>query len=278
MIDVRDVTRVYHRPRTSLRHPSPPVAALRGVSLQVGDGQRVGIVGESGSGKSTLLRIIAGLDRPTSGSVLVDGVDIARTPERRLGFLAERLALVLQDPMGSLDPRMRVGDIIAEPLAARRAGTRAERAERVAHLLTEVGLPVSAARRYPHQFSGGQRQRISIARALAGRPRVLVADEPVSALDVSVRAQVLNLLADLADAHQLTLVLVAHDLAVVRHVCEHVVVMRDGLVVESGPTEQVYTTPSAAYTRRLVEAAPTLRQVIATLTTGRGAKETDGHD
>jgi len=259
-VSVREVTRDYRRPRTSLLHGSPPVHALRGVSLDVRPGERYGIVGESGCGKSTLLRIIAGLDRPTSGTVMVEGRDITGLPERRLRFVRERLQLVFQDPMGSLDPRMRVRDIIAEPLVAQgHAGHR----ERVEELLEAVGLRSDAADRYPHQFSGGQRQRISIARALAPRPRIIVADEPVSALDVSVRAQVLNLIADLVDELSLTLVFVSHDLSVVRHVCDRVAVMNDGRILEEGPTEEVYEQPRHAYTRRLVAAVPTLERALA---------------
>lgn len=262
-VSVRDVTRDYRRPRTSLRHPSPPVHALRGVSFTVPQGGRFGIVGESGCGKSTLLRILAGLDHPTSGSVAIDGRDITGLKERRLRFVRERLQLVFQDPMSSLDPRMRVGDIVAEPLVAQ---GHPNRKERVAELLESVGLPAEAAQRYPHQFSGGQRQRISIARALAPRPKIIVADEPVSALDVSVRAQVLNLIADLVEELSLTLVFVSHDLSVVRHVCDRVAVMHDGQIVETGSTEQVYEEPRHPYTRRLIAAAPTLAKALSGVT------------
>ncbi|MEB8342425.1 ATP-binding cassette domain-containing protein [Streptomyces endophyticus] len=260
---VTDVTRDYHRPRASLRTPAPPVHALRGVSLSVPHGQRFGIVGESGCGKSTLLRILAGLDKPTSGTVEVEGRDITRLRERQLRFVRERLQLVFQDPMSSLDPRMKVGDIVAEPLVAQGLGNRKER---VAELLESVGLGADAARRYPHQFSGGQRQRISIARALAPRPSIIVADEPVSALDVSVRAQVLNLIADLVDELNLTLVFVSHDLSVVRHVCDHVAVMQAGEIVESGPTEELYENPQHPYTRRLIAAVPTLEKALSGVT------------
>jgi ABC-type oligopeptide transport system ATPase subunit len=207
-----------------------------------------------------LLRILAGLDRPTSGSVLIDGTEISRLPERKLRFLRERLQLVFQDPLSSLDPRMRVGDIIAEPLVAQGIG---DRQGRVSDLLAAVGLPPDAAERFPHQFSGGQRQRISIARALAPRPGILVADEPVSALDASVRAQVLNLIADLVQDLSLTLVFVSHDLSVVRHVCDRVAVMHRGLIVETGPTREVYDHPQHPYTRELVSAVPSLRKALA---------------
>lgn len=255
-----DVHRDFRRARTSLLRPAPVVSALRGVSLEVPVGSRFGIVGESGSGKSTLLRIIAGLDRPTSGRVEVEGRDITGLRESRLGFVRDQMQLVLQDPMGSLDPRMRVRDIVAEPLVAQ--GKPRER-ERIAALLESVGLPADAGDRYPHQFSGGQRQRISIARALAPEPRILLADEPVSALDVSVRATVLDLLLDLVARLDLTLVFVSHDLSVVRHVCDQVAVMKSGEVVEVGETAQVYDEPQHPYTRALVAAIPRLDAALA---------------
>jgi ABC-type glutathione transport system ATPase component/ABC-type dipeptide/oligopeptide/nickel transport system permease subunit len=276
LIRVEDVSRTY-------TGGGQTVHALQGVSLEVREGQRFGIVGESGSGKSTLLRIVAGLDRATSGRVTSAGVDLTGpTPPRDLGDLRAALQVVFQDPYGSLDPRMTVSDIVAEPLlnpanvryggprtarptkrprfaAGLRGGPGASaRRDAVREMLDAVGLPLDATERYPHQFSGGQRQRIAIARALVCRPRILVADEPVSALDVSVRRQVLDLLAQLADEHALTLLLVSHDLGVVRHVCDHVAVMRDGLIVEQGPTDQVYDDPQHDYTRRLREATPLL--------------------
>jgi peptide/nickel transport system ATP-binding protein len=264
VIVVEDLVRDYQRPRTSLTRPGKTVHALRGVSFEVRAGERFGIVGESGCGKSTLLRLLAGLDRPTSGRVVVEGTDISPLPERRLRFLRERLQMVFQDPMGSLDPRMRIRDIVAEPLVAQ--GNRAPQA-RVIELLTEVGLSEAAAHRYPHQFSGGQRQRISTARALAPSPGILLADEPVSALDVSVRAQVLNLISDLVDELDLTLVFVSHDLSVVRHLCDRVAVMNAGEIVETGSVEQVWRDPQHPYTRRLLAAVPTMERALAGETT-----------
>ncbi|MFC0626404.1 ATP-binding cassette domain-containing protein [Kribbella deserti] len=264
LIRISKVVRDYKRPRTSLWRPAKVVHAVRGVSLEIKPGERFGIVGESGCGKSTLLRLLAGLDRPDSGEIFVSGTEISRLPERRLGFLREDLQMVFQDPMSSLDPRMRVRDIIAEPLVVQ--GHPAS-GERVRELLEAVGLPPDAGARYPHQFSGGQRQRISIARALAPRPRILVADEPVSALDVSVRAQVLNLITELVDSLNLTLIFVSHDLSVVRHVCDRVAVMHAGEVVETGTTGEVYTAPRHPYTRRLVSAIPTLQRALAGATT-----------
>jgi peptide/nickel transport system ATP-binding protein len=275
-ISVRGIHRGFRRPRASLTGPAPVVQALAGVDLDIARGERFGIVGESGSGKTTLLRIIAALDRPTAGRVVVDGTDITGVPERRLGLLRQRLQVVFQDPMGSLDPRMRVRDIIAEPLVAQRLDGREER---VRELLEAVGLPAEAGRRYPHQFSGGQRQRISIARALAPKPHILLADEPVSALDVSVRAQVLNLLADLVAELGLTLVFVSHDLSVVRHVCDRVAVMRAGQVVETAGVEQLYEAPEHPYTQRLLRAVPTMRKALSgagpAVLLGAGPADTD---
>ncbi|WP_327636151.1 ATP-binding cassette domain-containing protein [Kribbella sp. NBC_00482] len=263
-VRVVDLVRDYPRQRTSLLQPAPVVHAIRGVSLEVKQGERFGIVGESGCGKSTLLRLIAALDRATSGHVIVEDTDITRLPERRLRSLRENLQLVFQDPMSSLDPRMRVRDIIAEPLVVQ--GHPAS-GERVRELLEAVGLSADAGDRYPHQFSGGQRQRISIARALAPRPRILIADEPVSALDVSVRAQVLNLISDLVDELNLTLVFVSHDLSVVKHVCDRVAVMNAGQIVETGYTGDVYAAPQHPYTQRLVSAIPTLQRALSGATT-----------
>ncbi|WP_326945484.1 ATP-binding cassette domain-containing protein [Amycolatopsis sp. NBC_01307] len=255
IIEVRDLERRYAR---------RDVHALRGVSFDVEAGQRFGIVGESGSGKSTLVRLLAALDKPTAGTVSFQGRRIDNLPERKLGFLRSELQIVFQDPMGSLDPRMCVRDIISEPLGHRDP-------DRVAELLAAVGLPEDAAGRYPHQFSGGQRQRISIARALAPNPSVLIADEPVSALDVSVRGQILDLLASLVEQFALTLIFVSHDLGVVRHVCDRVAVMRRGEIVELGDVEQVYDAPQHEYTRELLAAAPNLRAELARLSGGEDA-------
>lgn len=257
-ISVRGVSREFHRPRTSLRQHGPVVRAVHDVSLDIASGERFGIVGESGSGKSTVLRMICGLDQPTSGTIEVTGRPIVGQSWRDLRWLRGQLQVVFQDPMSSLDPRMSVGDIIAEPLVALRIGDRTFRRARVKRLLTAVGMPPDAATRYAHQFSGGQRQRISIARALAPSPAILVADEPVSALDVSVRAQVLNLLDDVVGGLDLTLVFVSHDLSVVRHVCDRVAVMKAGEFVEIAPTEHLFNDPQHPYTRQLLAAIPTL--------------------
>lgn len=260
---VTDLVRTYTRGKTNLFKPATEVHALKGISFEVPRGGRLGVVGESGSGKSTLLRILAGLDQPTSGSAVVVGNEVAGAKEAQLRELRQQLQIVFQDPMGSLDPRMSVEQIISEPLLVRgRSETAAQRSQMVAEMLEAVGLPASSAARYPHEFSGGQRQRISIARALICRPEVVVADEPVSALDVSVRAQVLNLLADLVDEYGLTLVFVSHDLNVVRHLCDSVIVMQSGEIVEAGDTETVYRDPQHPYTKRLIDSSLTLRQEL----------------
>lgn len=251
----RGLTRVYRERGRTTR-------ALDGVDLTVRRGQRLGIVGESGSGKTTLLRLLTALDRPSAGTLDFEGRSLIRPDRQTLARLRSQVQLVFQDPRSSLDPRMKVAQIVAEPLRSpllRRAQTLDQPiSERVRQVLDEVGLEPDSADRFPHEFSGGQRQRIAIARALAPRPGVLIADEPVSALDVSVRAQVLNLLTDLVDSSALTLVFVSHDLAVVRHLCHDLVVLRHGQVVESGELEQVWNHPQADYTAELIAARPRL--------------------
>ncbi|MFG3421829.1 ATP-binding cassette domain-containing protein [Micromonospora sp. NPDC049460] len=230
--------------------------ALDGVDVTVRPGTSLGIVGESGAGKSTLLRQLLGVDRPTSGEIRFAGQSLDRVRHR---VFRRQVQVVFQDPRSSLNPRMSVASIVAEPLRSLRIGTdRAARAERVAEVLTAVGLRPEDGRRYPHEFSGGQRQRIAIARALAPAPRILLADEPVSALDVSVRLQIIDLLKDLVGRLGLTLVLVSHDLAIVSQLCQEVLVMRHGRVVERGPTADVLTDPADEYTRALLAAIPQL--------------------
>ena len=253
LLDVRDLVKRYHLPRENLFQPAPVVEALRGVSFTVRAGRSLGIVGESGSGKSTLARLVMALEAPTSGSVLLLGRDLNALPPGALIAARRDFQMVFQDPYGSLDPRQRVGRIVAEPLIGV-AAVDAQR--RVAEALDAVGLRAGDAEKYPHEFSGGQRQRIAIARALITRPKLIVADEPVSALDVSVQAQVLNLLADLQAEFGVTYLFISHDLAVVDHVCDEVVVMQAGRIVEIGPTDQVLQRPAHAYTRALLAAIP----------------------
>jgi peptide/nickel transport system ATP-binding protein len=216
-------------------------------------GRSLGIVGESGSGKSTLARHVMALEAPTSGSVRLLGRDLHALSPAELIAARRDFQMVFQDPYGSLDPRQRVGRIVAEPLIGVAPD---ESRQRVAESLNAVGLRATDIDKYPHEFSGGQRQRIAIARALITRPKLIVADEPVSALDVSVQAQVLNLLADLQAEFGVTYLFISHDLAVVDHVCDEVVVMQSGRIVEHGPTEQVLHQPSHIYTRSLLAAVP----------------------
>jgi oligopeptide/dipeptide ABC transporter ATP-binding protein len=231
------------------------VRALDGVDLDVHQGEALGLVGESGCGKSTLGRVLLGLLPADAGTVHFDGVHVGAARGRRWRALRRQVQIVFQDPYSSLDPRSTVGDSIAEGLRAQGVPA-ARRRARVAEMLEIVGLEPSHARRYPHQFSGGQRQRIGIARALAVEPRFLLADEPVSALDVSIQSQILNLLRDLQSELDLTLVLVAHDLAVVEHLCDRVAVMYLGQIVELGTREQVFSDPQHPYTEALLSAIP----------------------
>ena len=240
------------------------VRAVDDVSLAIAPGETVGLVGESGCGKTTLGRAVVRLIEPTSGKVLFDGEDIAGLTGSTLRARRRNFQMIFQDPYGSLDPRMTVTRIIGEALDIHRlAPEPAARRRRIEALLAEVGMDSSHAQRYPHELSGGQRQRIGIARVLALEPRLMVCDEPVSALDVSVRAQVLNLISDLVDELNLTLIFVSHDLSVVKHVCDRVAVMNQGQIVETGTTGEVYAAPSHPYTRRLVSAIPTLHRALA---------------
>ena len=259
-VELTGVSRRFMRRRSAPRTGRGVVDALIDVNLSIPEGSRFGVVGESGSGKTTLMRLIAALDRPTGGRISVRGVDITGRPEKQLRFLRRTLQVVFQDPMASLDPRMRIGAIVAEPLLPARSSD-VDAAVRAA--LDRVGLGVDAIRRYPHEFSGGQRQRISIARAIVARPAILIADEAVSALDVTVRAQILDLIDDLAATQQFTLIFVSHDLSVVRHVCDHVAVLHAGRVVESGTTERIFDEPRDEYTRQLLAASPTLARSLA---------------
>jgi oligopeptide transport system ATP-binding protein len=232
--------------------------AVEGVDLRIERAEVLGLVGESGCGKSTLGRLLIRLIEPSAGEVRFEGEDLATATGAKLRSLRRRMQMVFQDPFGSLNPRMRVGEIVAEPLRLAGVG-RAERAARAVELLQQVGLAPEHAARFPHQFSGGQRQRIGIARALALDPALVVCDEPVSALDVSVQAQVVNLLRDLQRARGLSYLFVSHDLRVVRHVSDRVAVMYLGRIVESGPTRALYAAPLHPYTRALLEAAPVAR-------------------
>ena len=255
LFELREVTRRFHR------HDGSTFTAVNGVSLDIRAGERLGIVGESGSGKSTLVRMMDAVLAPSGGSITFRGRSIVGRRDAELADLRSSVSMIFQDPRSSLDPRMRVADIITEPLRSPvlRRHLDIRPGERLAQVLAQVGLPTDAERRYPHEFSGGQRQRIAIARAIIAKPEVLIADEAVSSLDVSVRAHVLNLLTELTAEYGLTLIFISHDLSVVRHVCDRVVVMRRGDVVEAGLIEQVYTDPQHPYTRELVASVPRIR-------------------
>ncbi len=262
LLRVTDLQRRYALPRTRLFGPRPQHTALAGVSFRIDAGRSLGVVGESGSGKSTLARLAMALDEPDAGSVEWQGRDLHRLPAAELRAARAGFQMVFQDPYGSLDPRQTVERIVAEPLDAlplpgrARPLARAEQRERVLQALAEVGLRSADAAKYPHEFSGGQRQRIAIARALVTRPRLIVADEPVSALDVSVQAQVLNLLQDLREQHGIAYLFISHDLAVVNQVCDEVLVLHQGRVVERGAPAQLFAAPQHPYTQALVGAVP----------------------
>jgi peptide/nickel transport system ATP-binding protein len=232
------------------------VSAVADVSFAVPHGATFGLVGESGCGKTTIGRLIVGLEKPTSGRILLDGHDIARQSRHDRHLRARAVQLMFQDSYASMDPRMRVSTILREPLAIARDGSRADQRRRIAAMLDEVGLPASSVDRYPHEFSGGQRQRLGLARALVGGPSLIVADEPVSALDVSIQAQILNLMRDLQTEHGLTYLFISHDLSVVRYMADAIGVMYLGKLVETGPADAVYATPAHPYTKGLIDTVP----------------------
>lgn len=256
LVEVRDLVKHYPAPRPGLFGAPPPVRAVDGVSFSITAGETLALVGESGSGKSTLGRLVLHLEAPTSGTVWVNGQDLAALSARDLRRLRRRMQPIFQDPAASLNPRRNVGNAIGEALAIHRIGTRASRVARIHELLELVGLDSALASHLPHQLSGGQRQRVGIARALALGPEFLVCDEPVSSLDVSVQAQVLNLMSELKARHQLSMLFIAHDLAVVRQMADRVAVMYFGVIVEMGTAEEVIGRPRHPYTQALCSATP----------------------
>lgn len=257
LLEVRDLHKLYVS-TSLLGRESAGVHAVRGVSFDIFAGETLGLIGESGCGKSTLGRLLLRLIEPTSGSVRFDGHDVLAASARQLRRLRREMQIVFQDPFGSLDPRMRVLDVVTEPLLIHQRPAKSEIAQRGRDLMRAVGLEAAALARYPHEFSGGQRQRIGIARALCLNPRFMVLDEPVSALDVSVGAQIVNLLRDLQRERGLTYLFISHSMPIVRYLATRIAVMKQGEIVEIGPTEQITSSPRHAYTKTLLMATPEL--------------------
>jgi peptide/nickel transport system ATP-binding protein len=270
----------YRLPRERLLAAAPVVRALEGISFGLAAGRSLGVVGESGSGKSTLARLVMALEPPTAGRVVLDGLDLQALTPAELRAAREKLQMVFQDPYGSLDPRRTIGQTVAEPLRVLHGAGIAEQRERAAAVLHAVGLGAEALGKYPHEFSGGQRQRIAIARALITKPKLIVADEPVSALDVSVQAQVLNLMQDLQDRFGLAFLFISHDLAVVDMVCDEVIVLYQGRIVEQGAPATLFQRAAHPYTRALMQAVPRVQPGAVrrrgTATVGRGAAPAEG--
>ncbi len=256
IVEAKSLSKFYRLPKESLFKKPEVIKAVNDVNFKIIKGKSFGVVGESGSGKSTLARCIMGLERPTAGEVKINSVDIFSLSANELRNMRKQFQMVFQDPFGSLNPRKKILSIIAEPLDVLEKVKKNDRRSRVIDTLKSVGLKETDIEKFPHEFSGGQRQRIAIARALITKPKIIVADEPVSALDVSVQAQVLNLLQDLQDSFGVTYILISHDLAVVKFVCDDVIVMNEGKIVESGSAKEIFTNPKHEYTKTLLEAVP----------------------
>jgi ABC-type oligopeptide transport system ATPase subunit len=255
LLEIREIRKYYPIRSGFLSKHAGDLKAVDSVSLEINEGETLGLVGESGSGKTTLGKVIIRLEEPTEGEVLFRGRNIYSMEGDELKQYRREVQMIFQDPSASLDPRMTAGDSIGEALLIH-GMEEGNRLRRVGELLMEVGLLASDASRYPHEFSGGQKQRIGIARALALRPSLIIADEPVSALDISVQAQILNLLSELKRKHRLSLLFIAHNMGVIRYICDRVAVMKAGRIVETGSVEEVFTSPQHPYTKALLEAAP----------------------
>jgi len=272
LLEIHDLVKEFPISSGLLQRKVGSVHAVSGVSFSVAAGQTFGLVGESGCGKTTIGRMVVALEKPTSGEVTLHGANVANMKRGELRRYRRDLQLMFQDPYASLDPRMRVGSIVGEPLRIQKIGTHQQQRDRVFELLAEVGLPRNAVERFPHEFSGGQRQRIGLARALTVQPQVIVADEPVSALDVSIRAQVLNLMKRLQAAHNLTYIVISHDLAVVKYMADRIGVMYLGKLVELGSSEDIYQRFAHPYTAGLLAAIPVPDPATARAETGIGVK------
>ncbi len=263
LVDAKNVVKEYPTPRESLFKPGKPFRAVDSVSFKLYPGQSVGLVGESGCGKSTLARMVLALDKPTSGEIRINGTNLNRADKAALKKERRNLQVVFQDPFASFNPRHKVERLVAEPLYLEDELSDAVKRERVRDALNEVGMTDDALDKYPHEFSGGQRQRLAIARALITRPALIVADEPVSALDVSIRAQVLDLFSELRERLNLTYLFISHDLGVVRAICDEVFVMEQGRIVEHGTSGKVFDNPQSEAAKRLVAATPNLERALA---------------
>jgi peptide/nickel transport system ATP-binding protein len=256
LLEVRGLSKTFQLPKSSLFEKSRQLVALKPLSFILQQGKSLGIVGESGSGKTTLAKLVMALEPPTQGEVLINGANIHSLSRADLRSARKSFQMVFQDPFGSLDPRQKIATIVCEPLEADPTIEKSRYTSLAQEALSEVGLRAADLYKYPHEFSGGQRQRIAIARALITRPALIVADEPVSALDVSVQAQVLNLMQDLQDKLGISYLLISHDLAVVDLICDDIIVLHEGNAVEIGRTDQVLSEPKHAYTKALLEAVP----------------------
>jgi oligopeptide/dipeptide ABC transporter ATP-binding protein len=257
LLEINDLVKHFPQGGGLFSKPRSWVKALNGVTFQVEKGETLGVVGESGCGKTTLGRLILRLLEPTSGQIKFNGQDITRLNRAKMRPLRKLIQIIFQDPYSSLDPRMKVSSIVTEPLAAFHELTRQSRRDSAAELIEKVGLQATDLDKYPHEFSGGQRQRIGIARALSVQPRLIVADEPVSALDVSIQAQIINLLDDLKQEFHLAYIIISHDLSVVEHMCDNIAVMYMGIIVENAPAAEFSIDPRHPYTKALLSAIPT---------------------
>ena len=256
LLDVNDLVKSFPLKKSKFFQDTPFVYAVNGVSFSLKRGETLGLVGESGCGKTTAGRAILRLIEPTSGSINFEGQNVARFKEHELREFRRNAQMIFQDPFASLNPRMTVGDIVGEPLLVHNMGTKAQRTDQVAEVLEKVGLAADYMKRFPHEFSGGQRQRIGIARVLTLNPKLIIADEPVSALDVSIQAQIINLLVNLQDEFRLSYLFVSHDLAVVEHISDRVAIMYLGKIVEIAPSQYIYSKPRHPYTQALLSAIP----------------------
>jgi oligopeptide/dipeptide ABC transporter ATP-binding protein len=256
LLNVKELVKFFPLKKARFFQEARYVYAVNGVNFSLKKGETLGLVGESGCGKTTTGRAILRLIEPTSGSINFEGHDVARFNEHKLKTFRRNAQMIFQDPFASLNPRMTVGDIVGEPLLVHNMGTKAQRTERVAEVLEKVGLEADYLKRFPHEFSGGQRQRIGVARVLTLNPKLIIADEPVSALDVSIQAQIINLLVKLQEEFQLSYLFVSHDLAVVEHISDRVAIMYLGKIVEIAPSQSIYNEPRHPYTQALLTAIP----------------------